>query len=140
MKFLKRTYLALVLLFLYVPILIMIIFSFNGGKSRAKWEGFSFTWYGELFRDGNIIQALLITVSIAVLATVFATMIGTLAAIGINAMKKKPQGVMLALNNIPMTMPDIVTGISRCCCSFLHRSNAGILPCFWHISRLISRM
>lgn len=112
MKMIRRVYLALVLLFLYVPILIMIFFSFNSGKSRAKWEGFTLNWYGELFKDANIMQALLITVSIALLATIFATLIGTLAAIGINAMKKKPQGLMLSLNNIPMTMPDIVTGIS----------------------------
>ncbi len=112
MKVIRRVYLTLILLFLYVPILVMIFFSFNSGKSRAKWEGFTLNWYGELFRDANIMQALLITVSIALLATIFATLIGTLAAIGINAMKKKPQGLMLSLNNIPMTMPDIVTGIS----------------------------
>lgn len=112
MKVIRRVYLTLVLLFLYVPILVMIFFSFNSGKSRAKWEGFTLNWYGELFKDANIMQALLITVSIALLATIFATLIGTLAAIGIHAMKKKPQGLMLSLNNIPMTMPDIVTGIS----------------------------
>ena len=112
MKALKRIYLSLILLFLYLPIVVLIVQSFNAGKSRAKWEGFSFTWYEELFRDQNIINALVVTISIALLAAIFSTLIGTLAAIGIHAMRKRPQSVMLALNNIPMTMPDIVTGIS----------------------------
>ena len=112
MKFIKRCYLGLVLAFLYVPIVVLIVQSFNAGKSRAKWEGFSFTWYEELFRDPDIIKSLLITLSIALLASLFATIIGTLAAIGIHAMRKRPQALMLTLNNIPMTMPDIVTGIS----------------------------
>ena len=110
--FLKRFYLALVLVFLYVPIIVLIIQSFNAGKSRAKWEGFSFRWYEELFKDPNIMNSLVITLAIAVLAALFATIIGTLAAIGIHAMKRRPQQLMLTLNNIPMTMPDIVTGIS----------------------------
>ena len=112
MKFLKRFYLALILAFLYVPIVVLIIQSFNAGQSRAKWEGFSFVWYEKLFTDPNIMKSLWITLSIAVLAALFATILGTLAAIGIHAMKKRPQTWMLTLNNIPMTMPDIVTGIS----------------------------
>ncbi len=112
MKILKRIYLGLILAFLYIPIVVLIVQSFNDGKSRAKWEGFSFRWYGELFRDPNIMNALVITLSIALLAALFATVLGTFAAIGIHAMKRRPQSVMLALNNIPMTMPDIVTGIS----------------------------
>ena len=112
MKILKRFYLGLILAFLYVPIVVLIIQSFNAGKSRAKWEGFSFTWYQQLFNDPDIMKALVITLSIAVLAAIFSTIIGTLAAIGIHAMRKKPQNLMLTLNNIPMTMPDIVTGIS----------------------------
>ena len=112
MKVIKRFYLALVLAFLYVPIVVLIVQSFNAGKSRAKWEGFSLRWYEELFRDPDIIKSLLITLSIALLAALFATIIGTLAAIGIHAMRKRPQSIMLTLNNIPMTIPDIVTGIS----------------------------
>ena len=112
MKVIKRCYLGLVLAFLYVPIIVLIVQSFNAGKSRAKWEGFSLRWYEELFRDPDIIKSLLITLSIALLAALFATIIGTLAAIGIHAMRKRPQSIMLTLNNIPMTMPDIVTGIS----------------------------
>ena len=112
MKLLKRLYLTLILFFLYIPIIVLIVQSFNAGKSRAKWEGFSFRWYEELFHDPNIINALVITLSIALLAALFSTIIGTFAAIGIHAMKRRPQNLMLTLNNIPMTMPDIVTGIS----------------------------
>ena len=72
----------------------------------------SFRWYGELFRNKNIMDALYVTVSIAVLAAFFSTILGTLAAIGIHAMKKRPQAFMMTLTNLPMTMPDIVTGIS----------------------------
>ncbi len=112
MKFIKRFYLGLVLAFLYLPIVVLIIQSFNAGESRAKWEGFSFVWYEKLFSDSDIMNSLWITLSIAALAALFATILGTLAAIGIHAMNKRPQKLMLALNNIPMTMPDIVTGIS----------------------------
>ena len=112
MKFIKRFYLSIILLFLYVPIVVLIVQSFNAGKSRAKWEGFSFRWYQELFNDPAIMQALYVTISIAVLAAIVSTILGTLAAIGIHAMQKRPQSLMMTLTNIPMTMPDIVTGIS----------------------------
>ena len=111
-KFLKRFYLALILVFLYIPIVVMIVQSFNAGKSRVVWEGFSLHWYGELFNDASIMNALWITVSVAVLATIVSTIIGTLAAIGIHAMKKRPQAIMMTMTNLPNTMPDIVTGIS----------------------------
>ena len=111
-KFCKRAYLALILIFLYLPIIVLIVQSFNAGKSRAKWEGFSFRWYTELFQDTRIMNALTVTVTIALLAMVVATILGTLAAIGIHAMKKRPQSFMMTLTNLPNTMPDIVTGIS----------------------------
>lgn len=111
-KFLKRCYLGIVLVFLYVPILVLIVQSFNAGKSRAKWEGFSLRWYAELFQDERILNALYVTLSIAVLAMIVSTFLGTLAAIGIHAMRKRPQALMMTLTNLPNTMPDIVTGIS----------------------------
>lgn len=112
MKVLKRSYLALILVFLYLPIVVLVVQSFNAGSSRAVWEGFSFRWYGELFSNKSIMDALYVTLSIAVLAAFFSTILGTLAAIGIHAMKKRPQAFMMTLTNLPMTMPDIVTGIS----------------------------
>ena len=111
-KFFKRCYLGIILVFLYVPIGVLIVQSFNAGKSRAKWEGFSFRGYVELFQDTRIMNALYVTLSIAVLAMIVATVLGTLAAIGIYSMKKRPQAVMMTLTNLPNTMPDIVTGIS----------------------------
>ncbi len=111
-KLIKRLYLSLILFFLYVPIIVLIVYSFNAGKSRARWEGFSFHWYAELFQDAAILKALYVTLSVAVIAAVAATILGTLAAIGIYAMRKRPQGLMMTMTTLPMTMPDIVTGIS----------------------------
>ena len=111
-KGLKGSYLALILLFLYSPIAIMITFSFNAGKSRAKWEGFSFKWYQELFKNEAIMEALRVTLTVAVIATVVSVILGTLGAIGIHACKKGWATTLLNLSYLPMTMPDIVTGIS----------------------------
>ena len=111
-KIAKRSYLALMLFFLYIPIVVLIVQSFNAGKSRAKWEGFSFRWYEELLKDQAIMKALYVTLTIAVIAAIVATVLGTLAAIGIYAMRKRPQAIMMTMTNLPMTMPDIVTGIS----------------------------
>lgn len=111
-QFFKKFYLAIILIFLYMPIVVLICQSFNAGKSRAKWEGFSLHWYAELFQNTSIMNALWVTISIAVLATIVSTILGTLAAIGIYSMKKRPQALMMTLTNLPNTMPDIVTGIS----------------------------
>ncbi len=111
-RFIKRCYLSLILLFLYIPIVVLIVQSFNDGKSRAKWEGFSFRWYGALFQDKSIMDALYVTLTVAIIAALAATVLGTLAAIGIHAMRKRPQAFMMTMTNLPMTMPDIVTGIS----------------------------
>ena len=111
-KGLKGSYLALILLFLYSPIAIMIAFSFNAGKSRSKWEGFSFKWYQELFNNEAIMEALRVTLTVAVIATVVSVILGTLGAIGIHACKKGWATTLLNLSYLPMTMPDIVTGIS----------------------------
>ena len=112
MKTLRRGYLALILLFLYVPIVVLIMQSFNAGISRAKWEGFSFRWYVKLIQSPNIMQALYVTVTIAILASLISTILGTMAAIGMHAMSKKQQSMMLTLSNSPMTKAEIVTGIT----------------------------
>ena len=90
----------------------MIVYSFNASKTRARWGGFSLRWYEELFRSRQIMDALSTTVSIAVFAALVATVLGTLAAIGIHAMKSKPAKVLINISYLPMTMPDIVTGVS----------------------------
>lgn len=111
-RFFKGTYLGLLLFFLYAPIGVMIALSFNESKSRAKWGGFSLKWYQKLLESGDIMEALWVTVSIAIMATVIATLLGTLAAIGIHAMKKGWAGLLLNVAYLPMTTPDIVTGVS----------------------------
>ena len=112
LKGFKGAYLGLILTFLYSPIVVMIVLSFNASKSRARWGGFTFDWYVKLTQRSDILEALWVTVSVAVIATIFATIIGTAAAIGIHSMKKRPAGWLMKLSYLPMTAPDIVTGVS----------------------------
>lgn len=112
LKSLKGAYLGLILTFLYAPIVVMIVLSFNASKSRAKWGGFTFDWYVRLTQRSDILEALWVTVSVAVIATLFATVIGTAAAIGVHSMKKRPASWLMKLSYLPMTAPDIVTGVS----------------------------
>ena len=113
-KVVTRAYTFLMFLFLYAPILVLIVFSFNDTdtSSRTVWSGFSFRWYQKLFEDRLILEALRNTLLIAVIAAVAATVLGTVAAVGINSMKKLPRRVMMNLTNFPMVNPDIVTGVS----------------------------
>jgi spermidine/putrescine transport system permease protein len=111
-KILKKFYTFLIFLFLYAPIIVLIIFSFNNSKSRASWDGFTFKWYLELFKDGQIMKALYYTISIAVLSSIIATVIGTIAAIGIYQMRSISKKIILNINYLPVLNPDIVTGVS----------------------------
>lgn len=112
MKYVSRLYNFLVFAFLYAPIVVMIVYSFNSIKSRSVFEGFSLQWYKELFNDAVIMKSLYISLVIAVLAAVISTVIGTLAAIGINSMKGFKKKLYLSVNNIPMVNPEIVTAVS----------------------------
>ncbi len=109
-----RILMALVFLFLYAPIFILIIFSFNAGTSSSVWKGFSLNWYAELFHNRLIMQSVYTTLLVSLLATVIATIAGTFAAIGFYAMRRKVREPLLAVNNIPMMNADIVTGVSLC--------------------------
>ncbi|RRD94236.1 ABC transporter permease [Clostridiales bacterium COT073_COT-073] len=111
-KHLARLYTFLIFFFLYAPILVLIIFSFNSSKSTAAWSGFSLRWYSELFRDKSIMKALYYTLLCAVLSSGIATVFGTITAYGIHHMRRRPQKILLTINNIPLLNPDIVTGIS----------------------------
>ena len=111
-KALRGTYLALVLAFLYIPIVVMIALSFNASVSRAEWTGFTFDWYAKLFQSKQIMAALRITLEVAVLATAVSTVIGTLGAIGMHAMNTGMANVLINVSYLPMTTPDIVTGVS----------------------------
>ena len=103
---------VLVFLFLYLPIAVLIIFSFNDSKSRTVWSGFSLHWYQELFQDEEILSAFSTTLTVSVLAALIATVLGTAAAIGFHAMKRRPRYLLMTINNIPMTNADIITGVS----------------------------
>lgn len=111
-KLIQRFYLILMLIFLYAPILILIVLSFNKSKSRSKWGGFTFDWYIKLFENEDIMNALYTTLIIALLSALIATVIGTAASLAMHSMKKVPRTVLMGITNIPMLNADIVTGIS----------------------------
>ncbi len=108
----KRIYLALILILLYAPIVTLIVLSFNDSKTRSKWGGFTGKWYLSLFENPDIMNALYTTLIIALLSALIATLIGTAASLGIQAMKPKMRTLFLGITNIPMLNADIVTGIS----------------------------
>ena len=109
----SKLYIALILIFLYAPIVVMIIFSFNGTNSTSVIHGFSTRWYQSLLHDDGTIKALVNTLILAVCSSLIATVMGTAAAVGINAMKSKwLKRSTMTVTNIPMMNPEIVTGIS----------------------------
>ena len=109
-----RIYTFLIFLFLYAPILVLIVFSFNGSEtaSRTVWGGFSLRWYQKLFEDRLILEALRNTLFIAAVSAAASTVLGTMAAIGINSLKRLPRRIMMNITNFPMVNPEIVTGVS----------------------------
>ncbi len=111
-KILRKIYVALIFIFLYAPIVTLIVLSFNASKSRAKWGGFTFQWYIELFQNESIMQALYNTLLLAILSSVIATIIGTVAAIAMSKMNRFGRTTLLGITNIPMLNAEIVTGIS----------------------------
>ena len=111
-NFICRFYVGIIVFFLYVPIVVLIGLSFNASKSRAVWGGFTFKWYIEMFQNEDIMQALLNTVLLALVSAVVATIIGTLGAIGIDAMRRKEYSLVMGFTNIPMLNADIVTGVA----------------------------
>ncbi len=113
-SFLNRLFMVLVFVFLYAPIFLLIIFSFNAGNSNMVWKGFSLAWYTKLFRNRLIMQSVYTTLLVSLLATVIATFAGTFAAIGFYAMRHKVREPLMTINNIPMMNADIVTGVSMC--------------------------
>ncbi len=112
MKTLSKIYNGIIFAFLYAPIVVLIIYSFNDSKNRVKFEGFTLDWYKDLFQNELILESLVVTLQIAVLAAIFSTIIGTMAAVGIFNMNGRLRRAMESLNNIPMVNPEIVTGIS----------------------------
>lgn len=109
---LKNIYTALIFLFLYAPIATLMVLSFNASKTRAKWGGFTFKWYNQLFQNDEILEALGNTLLIAIVSALVATVIGTIACVAMNGMKKRARTILMGITNIPMLNAEIVTGIS----------------------------
>ena len=108
----KIFYTALILFFLYAPIITLMVLSFNQSKSRSHWGGFTFEWYLSLFENTALMNAFKNTIIIAVLSAFIATVFGTLACLGMNFMKRRSRAMIMGMTNIPMLNADIVTGIS----------------------------
>lgn len=108
----SRVFTLLVYVFLYAPIILLIVFSFNATKSNRVWGGFSLDWYVELFHNTRLLGALRTTIILSVLAAFIATILGTAAAIGFYSMRRRSRNICLSVNNIPLTNADIITGVS----------------------------
>ena len=112
MKKANRIFTILIFIFLYAPMLVLIVGSFNEGKSLSRFDGFTLNQYAELFRDRDLLKLLGNSLLVSVLASGIATVFGTVAAVGIHNMRPRMRRVVMSLTDIPMTNPDIVTGIS----------------------------
>ena len=124
-KLLENSYLILVLLFLYAPILVLTALSFNASRSRVRFTGFSLRWYREMFSDPAVLLALRNTLLIALGSALFATLLGTMAAIALRSMRKLSRNLVLGITNVPMLNADIVTGISLMLCFIAFRISLG---------------
>ena len=111
-RFFMKFYLVLIIAFLYIPIAVLVVLSFNNSRSRVVWGGFTLEWYTTLFHNSDVVAALQNTLTIGFGSALIATVIGVLAAVGIDAMKKRSYSLTLGVGNIPMLNADIVTGIA----------------------------
>ena len=107
-----KVFLTLVLILTYVPIISLVMFSFNEGRSLTRWTGFSLQWYVKLFESREIMTAVMITFLVATISTVISTIIGTFAAISLSKTRKALREISLSANNIPIVNPEIVTAIA----------------------------
>ncbi len=112
MKKVNRLITVLIFVFLYIPMIVLIVASFSGGKDITEFEGFTFSHYSGVFRDRSLLQLLGNSLLISILASSIATVFGTVASMGIYSLKPRLRKTVMSLTNIPMTNPDIVTGIS----------------------------
>lgn len=111
-RLLANAYLVLVFGFLYVPIAVLIAFSFNESKSRTVFTGFTFKWYQNLFHNDMVLKSLGVSLGVAFAAACIATVVGTLASIGISSMNKRARGAVMAVSYVPVVNPEIITGVS----------------------------
>lgn len=103
---------VLIFIFLYIPMAVLVVASFNTGKNITHFDGFTFQQYARLFRDDGLLELLRNSLIVSVLASLVATAFGTVAAVGINGLNPRLRKAAMSLTNIPMTNPDIVTGVS----------------------------
>ncbi|MEG1873198.1 MAG: ABC transporter permease [Ruthenibacterium sp.] len=112
MRWFQKAYLVAVFGFLYTPIAVLIAFSFNQSKSRSNFTGFTLKWYENLFHNDMILKSLAVSLAIAFVSAIFATVLGTMAALGISGMKKRTRGAIMGISYVPVINPEIVTGVS----------------------------
>lgn len=124
-KLVKNGYMTLVFVFLYAPVAVLIVFSFNSAKSRAVWGGFTLEWYRKLFQNDDILQALEVTLTVALISAVVSTFMATLTCIGLNAMRRRLRQAIMNVTYIPNISPDLVTGISLMLLFFFIRMQTG---------------
>ena len=106
-----KVLLAFTMFFFYLPILVTMVFSFNSSKSLSKFTGFSLRWYKALLENSEIMSAVYVSVTIAILATIASTVLGTMTAIGLSKSRKIIKDMVISMNDIPILNPDIVTAI-----------------------------
>lgn len=111
-KIIFRSYISFIFLFLYVPIAVLIFFSFNKARGRGIWTGFTFEWYKKLFSNELILQSFVNTIIVALISSIIATILGTMAAIGIGSFNKKMKNAIMGITYISIINPEIVTGVS----------------------------
>lgn len=109
---LPRVYMGIIFAFLYLPIVVLIVFSFNAAKSRGVWGGFSLKWYQMMLKDEKMIKSVMITFACGILSAIISTAVGTISAIGLHNAKKRTRSILLSLSYIPMLNAEIVTGVS----------------------------
>lgn len=127
MKILHKIYMGIIFVFLYAPIFVLMVFSFNNSKSRVIWSGFTFKWYHRLFENQDILSAFYNTLIVAAISAILATLLGTVAALEISKIKKWPKQVIMNITSLPMINPEIVTGVSLMLLFVFLYNNFGVL-------------
>lgn len=132
-KWINRIYMIVIYAFLFAPILVLIVFSFNESKSRSNFTGFTLKWYKQLFSNELIMESLWNTLLVAVVSSIFATLLGTVAAIGIYNLGKRKRSLMMNIANLPIINPEIVTGVSMMILFVFIANFFGIELGFWSV-------
>ncbi|EOA07112.1 Spermidine/putrescine ABC transporter, permease and substrate-binding component [Mycoplasma yeatsii 13926] len=134
-RFLKNSYFAIIIAFIYAPIVAMVVLSFNGGETTLGWEGFSFRWYSRMFSDSPFLKSIFTSIFVAVVSTIVSVIIGTLAAIGLSKTKRATRNKWYSIANVPLINADVVTAVSLMIVFLLSGLKFGILTLIMaHIS------